>query len=514
MTNILYQQIDQLSKEKGINPEIVVSAVEDAVLVATRKFYKSNEDLRSTFNKETGQVEVYAIKKIVENVTNPVREISLESAQKIDASAEVNGEVKIQKATDVLGRIAAQTAKQVILQKVREAERDSIFAEYSQRIGEVVTCMVKRTEGGDIIVDLGTTEGRLPKREQSRLESFMTGDRIRVVISKVEKTTKGPQVIVSRTDPALLIKLFEMEVPEIYDGTVVIRAAARDTGERAKVAVFSKDKDVDPVGACVGMKGSRVQAIIRELHGEKIDIIAYSEDPVSFVTNALSPAKIGRASIIDIMEKHIEVIVESDQLSLAIGKKGQNVRLAAKLAGWKIDIKSDEEKRAEIEDQMAQMAAKTPLAELPGLSEGILQKLSNSGISTIEELADTPIAELTNIKGVGPKSAEKIIASVKDYYLKLSEVSNTEEAASVVEGTPGEMAQKAAVGAGDEGEAAVKAGGVAADQSLENPAIEAEPEPDGPITAVNRVAADQSLENPAIEAESEGEVKDEEKREE
>ena len=450
MTNLLYQQIDQLSKEKGINPDIVVSAVEDAVLVATRKFYKSNEDLKSIFNKETGHVEVYAIKKVVENVINPTREISLENAQKIDAGIELNGEVRIQKPTDVLGRIAAQTAKQVILQKVREAERDSIFAEYSQRIGEVVTCMVKRAEGGDTIVDLGTTEGRLPKREQSRLESFTTGDRTRVVISKVERTTKGPQVIVSRTDPALLVKLFEMEVPEVYDGTVVIKSAARDTGERAKVAVFSRDKDVDPVGACVGMKGSRVQAIIRELHGEKIDIIAYSEDSASFVTNALSPAKVGRASIIDSLEKQIEVIVESDQLSLAIGKKGQNVRLAAKLTGWKIDIKSDEEKRAEIEDQMAQMAARTPLAELPGLSESIVQKLTNSGISTIEDLADTPVAELTNIKGVGPKIAEKIIASVKDYYMQFSETSSAESEAPTPEVAAEEVTQNGKVDAAQE----------------------------------------------------------------
>jgi len=471
VSNVLYQQIDQLSKEKGINPDIVVSAVEDAVLVATRKFYKSNEDLKSIFNKETGQVEVFAIKKVVESVTNPIREISLEHAQKIDAGVELNGEVRIPKPTDVLGRIAAQTAKQVILQKVREAERDSIFAEYSQRIGEVVTCMVKRAEGGDIIVDLGTTEGRLPKREQSRLESFGTGDRTRVVISKVEKTTKGPQVIVSRTDPALLVKLFEMEVPEIYDGTVVIKSAARDTGERAKVAVFSKDKDVDPVGACVGMKGSRVQAIIRELHGEKIDIIAYSEDPAAFVTNALSPAKIGRASIIDSLERQIEVIVESDQLSLAIGKKGQNVRLAAKLTGWKIDIKSDEEKRAEIEDQMAQMAARTPLSELPRLSEGIVQKLNQSGISTIEELADMPVADLTNIKGVGPKSAEKIIASVKDYYMQFAETPNAEIEAGKPENL-GEQESQTAKPASEGGQAEAMVAGNSLDGQSETPVNE------------------------------------------
>jgi N utilization substance protein A len=429
-TSVLYQQIDQLSRDKGIDPSIVVSAVEDAVLVATRKYYKSVEDLRSTFNKESGHVEVFAIKKVVEEVTNPVREISLPAARKIDPEAQLDGEVKIQKPTDVLGRIAAQTAKQVILQKVREAERDSIFAEYTGRIGEVITCLVKRMEGGDLILDLGTAEGRLPKREQSRLENFAPGDRIRGAIVRVEKTTRGPQVIISRIDPALLKKLFEMEVPEVYDGTVVIKMAARDTGERSKIAVYSKDRDVDPVGACVGMKGSRVQAIIRELHGEKIDIIAYSEDPSQFAMNALSPAKISRANIVDPLEKHLEVIVETDQLSLAIGKKGQNVRLAAKLTGWKIDIKSEEEKRAEIEEQMAQLSARTSLSELPGLTAAILQKLTDSGIETIEQLADTPIAELTNIKGVGPKSAEKIIESVKEYYTRQSEEPAAEETAT------------------------------------------------------------------------------------
>jgi N utilization substance protein A len=373
---------------------------------------------------------VFAIKKVVEEVTNPVREISLPAARKIDPEAQLDGEVKIQKPTDVLGRIAAQTAKQVILQKVREAERDSIFAEYTGRIGEVITCLVKRMEGGDLILDLGTAEGRLPKREQSRLENFAPGDRIRGAIVRVEKTTRGPQVIISRIDPALLKKLFEMEVPEVYDGTVVIKMAARDTGERSKIAVYSKDRDVDPVGACVGMKGSRVQAIIRELHGEKIDIIAYSEDPSQFAMNALSPAKISRANVIDPIEKHLEVIVETDQLSLAIGKKGQNVRLAAKLTGWKIDIKSEEEKRAEIEEQMAQLSARTSLSELPGLTAALLQKLTDSGIETIEQLADTPIAELTNIKGVGPKSAEKIIESVKEYYTRQSEEPAAEETAT------------------------------------------------------------------------------------
>ena len=271
----------------------------------------------------------------------------------------------------------------------------------------------------------------MPKREQSRLENFAPGDRIRGAIVRVEKTTRGPQVIISRIDPALLKKLFEMEVPEVYDGTVVIKMAARDTGERSKIAVYSKDRDVKNGGTCVGMKGSRVQAIIRELHGEKIDIIAYSEDPSQFAMNALSPAKISRANVVDPLEKHLEVIVETDQLSLAIGKKGQNVRLAAKLTGWKIDIKSEEEKRAEIEEQMAQLSARTPLSELPGLTAAILQKLTDSGIETIEQLADTPIAELTNIKGVGPQeSAEKIIESVKEYYTRQSEEPAAEETAT------------------------------------------------------------------------------------
>lgn len=444
MSTLLFQHIDLLSKEKGIDPEIVVSAVEDAILVATRKYYKSTEELTSSFNKGTGRVEVHAVKQVVSTVTDPTHEISLSEARRIDPNAEIDGEVKIEKPTDVLGRIAAQTAKQVILQKVREAERESIFEEYSQRLGEVVTCLVKRTEGPDVIVDLGTAEGRLPRREQSRLESFTMGDRTRVVIIKVEKPSRGPQVIVSRIDPALLAKLFEMEVPEIYDGTVTIRAAARDTGERSKIAVSSRDKDVDPVGACVGMKGSRVQAIIRELHGEKIDIIPYSEDTINFVMNALSPAKISRASVLDAEDRHLEVIVETDQLSLAIGKKGQNVRLAAKLTGWKIDIKSEEEKRAEIEDQMALLSARTPLSELPALSPGILAKLTESGIETIEELADTPIADLTDIKGVGPKSAEKIIASVKDYYIQYTEAVEARRAAEAEKRAEEERARREA----------------------------------------------------------------------
>jgi len=273
MSSLLMQIVDQMSREKGIEAQIIVSAIEDALLVAARKYYKSGEELRSALNRETGQVEIFALKKVVESVTNPQREISLEEARQLDPNAALDAEIRIVKPTSVLGRIAAQTAKQVIFQKVREAERENVYKEYSGRVGEMVHCVVKRMEGPDLIVDLGKTEGRLPRREHSKLEIFQVGDRIRAEIIQVEKSAKGPQVILSRADPLLVSRLFEMEVPEIYDGTVVIRATAREAGERSKIAVLSKDREVDCVGACVGMKGMRVQSIIRELRGEKIDII-------------------------------------------------------------------------------------------------------------------------------------------------------------------------------------------------------------------------------------------------
>jgi N utilization substance protein A len=352
MNNPLLQTIEALAKEKGIEPEVIISAIEDAVLTASRKYYKSQENLRTKFNPDTGQVDLFAVKQIVNDVTNPATEISLSEAQQLYGDeAEVDMEIEFPKPTDVLGRIAAQTAKQVIFQKVREAERENIFSEYNQRIGDVVNGTVKRFENGDMVVEVGRIEAILPRKEQSRAESYAPSDRVRAVIRGVNRSAKGPQIVLSRTDPALLIKLFEQEVPEIYDGTVQIRGAVREAGDRAKVAVFSRERDVDPVGACVGMKGTRVQSIIRELRGEKIDIVEWSEDPVLFVTNALSPAKVQRVSIVDDRERVMEVVVEDKQLSLAIGKKGQNVRLAAKLTGWRIDIKSEEEKRREVEAQ-------------------------------------------------------------------------------------------------------------------------------------------------------------------
>jgi len=469
MASELYNVIDALSREKGINPDIVVSAVEDAIVVATRKYYKTQENLRAVLDKETGQIRAYAVRTIVETpelVEDPNAQIALDDAKRVDPAAEIGGELRVEKPTDVLGRIAAQLAKQVIFQKVREAERDTVYNEYIGRVGEIINATVKRTEGQDVIVDLGKAEARMPKKEQSRLESFSPGERVRVMISRVEKASKGPQVIVSRAVPELVTHLFQTEVPEIYDNTVVIRAIAREAGERTKIAVMSKDKDVDPVGACVGMKGMRVQSIIRELRGEKIDIIEYHEDPVTFAEKALQPAKVSRVTILEGQDKHLEVIVDDTQLSLAIGKKGQNVRLAAKLLGWKIDIKSEEEKRQEVEQQMAAMApqATTPLENVPGLGEGVLEKLTAAGVTTVEALADMTPEQLEAIEGIGPKTVEKISLAVNNYFASLEPGA---EGAVEAEGAEGEAAPEEA--------SAEPAGEEAAPAETESATTEGEP---------------------------------------
>ena len=442
MASLLFQTIEQISREKHIEPEIIVAAIEDAMVVAARKYYKTEEDLRSKFNAETGHVDVYSVRVVVDEVADPLREISLSDARKHQPDIEVGQEVTMAKPTEVLGRIAAQTAKQVILQKVREAERDNIYNEYHTRVGELVNCIVKRLEGPDIIVDMGRTEARMPKREQSRLEMYNVGDRLRVTIRAVERAAKGPQVIVSRADAALVQRLFEMEVPEIYDGTVQIRAVAREAGERTKIAVESRDKEVDPVGACVGMKGMRVQSIIRELRGEKIDIIPYNEDTLVFAQKSLSPAKVTRVQIVDPEERRLEVIVEDTQLSLAIGKKGQNVRLASKLIGWNIDIKSEEEKRREIEAQMTALTSPgTALSELAGVGPKTIEKLEAHGISSIEKLADMTPEQLVEIPGIGEKMVEKIHQSVAQYFEGLEAQQAADAAAAEsAEAAPAESA--------------------------------------------------------------------------
>ena len=468
----IYQSIEILSKEKGIDPQIVIDAVKDAMLVAARKHFRTTEDLIAEFD-DRGALEIYGVKKVVESVQDPVKEISLQDARKIDASAQIDSELRIPKPTDALGRISAQTAKQVILQKVREAERETVYSEYSNRVGELVNCTIKRVEGQDLMVDIGKTEARLPKKEQSKLENFSPGDRCRCVIRSVEKAGKNAGVLVSRAAPELVMRLFEQEVPEIYDNTVLIKGCAREAGERTKIAVVSRDRDVDSVGACVGMKGMRVQSIIRELRGEKIDIIEFSEDPVVFATHALSPAKITRVSIIDAAEKHMEVIVDDTQLSLAIGKKGQNVRLAAKLLGWKIDIKSEEEKRQEVESAMAALVpAGAPVSILidHGLAEEVVEKLIQASVGTVEKLGGMTPEELETIPEIGPDTVQKILNSVNSYYAQFEQPAETPAAATETETVEAALEQEAAEPAATLAEAAGEVAG-SADEKVESDTI-------------------------------------------
>jgi N utilization substance protein A len=442
----IFQSIEILSKEKGIEPKVILDAVKDAMLVAARKHFHTTEDLVAEFDEKTGAIQIYGVRKVVEEVLDKDKEITLEAARKIDPEAQMDSEVRYAKPTEALGRISAQTAKQVILQKVREAERENIFSEYSGRVGELVTCVVKRIEGQDLVADLGKTEARIPKKEQSKLESFSVGDRIRCVIKSVEKAGKNAGVIVSRAAPELVMRLFEQEVPEIYDNTVVIKGCAREAGERTKIAVSSRDRDVDSVGACVGMKGMRVQSIIRELRGEKIDIIEFNDDPVSFATHALSPAKISRVSIIDSVEKHMEVIVDDTQLSLAIGKKGQNVRLAAKLLGWRIDIKSEEEKRQEVESQMAALVVPgAPVTVLidHGMTDTVAEVLMAAGVATVEKLGAMTPEQLEEIPGIEQDMVENIQTAVVGYYGQFEE----QPAAEAAEETVVQIAPETAVNA-------------------------------------------------------------------
>ena len=512
-TSVLYQSIELLSSEKGIDPAIVVGAVEEAIALATRKYYKTQENMRGELNKETGEIQAYIYKTVVadeEQIEDPVNQITLTEANEMAPGVEVGSEIRIYRDTSPLGRIAAQLAKQIIFQKVREAERDTVFQEYAHREKEVLNATVKRIEGQDYIYDLGKAEARCHKREQSRLEQFSVGERVRVVLLKVDRAAKGPQVIVSRAAPELVSNLFQSEVPEIYDNTVVIRAIAREAGERTKIAVQSRDKDVDPVGACVGMKGMRVQSIIRELRGEKIDIIEYSDEITTFAEKALQPAKVSRVSITDLTDKQLEVIVDDTQLSLAIGKKGQNVRLAAKLLGWKIDIKSEEEKRQEVEQQMQALAGAptTPIEQVTELGESIIQKLVTAGITTVEGLADMTPEQLEEIPGIGEKTLEKISVAVRHYFGQFEEAEAAAAAAAA-------EADAAGVTEGASVEAAAQESGAAEIQNA--PAVEgsAEAEAENAAVVVEELegvqAAGAEDENPAgseaeaaNDAESEG----------
>jgi len=413
MASELYHTIEQIGREKGIDPDVIIQAVEEAYAAASRKYYRSKEDFGARFDRESGTFKVFAKHVVVveDDLADPMTEIAVEDARKVVPGAEAGDVIETPKelADAPLSRIAAQAAKQVIYQKVKEAEREIVWGEYHDRVGELITGQVKRFDRGDMLVDLGRAEGVIPRREQSRAEHYNQSERIRAILINVERQGKGPQLILSRATELLVRKLFEQEVPEIYDGTVTIVSVARDAGERSKVAVRSKDRDVDPVGACVGMKGSRVQAVIRELRGEKIDIVQHDEDPAQYVRNALNPAAINRVAVRDYEAREMEVIVGEDQLSLAIGKKGQNVRLASKLTGFRLDIKGEAEKKAEIEAEMERMArASRELAALPGFGPTVASRLLENGFRTIEEVALASLDDLTAIDGIGETLAIEI----------------------------------------------------------------------------------------------------------
>lgn len=412
MSSSIAQNIEALCQEQGIERDLVIDAMKEAVRAAAKKQFRSGEDIQVDWNSETG-IELSASKVVVDEVENPATELSIDEARELAGDeVELGDALLLPLPMEELGRIAAQTAKQILFQKVRDAVRSNVYEQYIDKIGDLVNGYVKRFERGNIIVDLGNLEAILPRSQQSRGEQWNQGERIRVVINNVSKESKGPQVEVSRTSPELLLRLFEMEVPEIYDGTVVIKSAVREPGERAKIAVMSNERDVDPVGACVGMKGSRVQAIIRELRGEKIDIIEWSDEPSVFAANALSPAKVNQVRITDIENRQMEVIVNEDQLSLAIGKRGQNVRLATKLVGWNIDIRSEEEIKREVTEQMGALIASgeaVPLSAIEGVTPQQAEALAAHDINDIDALANTSVDDLVEFLDLSLDEAEVIL---------------------------------------------------------------------------------------------------------
>ena len=402
----LNQIIEQVGREKGVDKEVLVAALEEAMASAARKKLGVKDGVEAHFNPESGEVEVFLYKQVVEDLRDPELEMSLEEAREMDPAAQVGDSLGVKVDTSGFGRIAAQAAKQVIIQRVKDAERENVYMDYKDRKGEVVNGIVQRFERGEMIVNLGRVEALLPREEQVPRESYRPGDRIRAYILDVRRAPKGPQIILSRTHPNFLIRLFESEVPEVAERIVEIRAAAREPGERAKIAVASNDLDVDPVGACVGMRGSRVQSVVQELRGERIDIIPWSPDPAKFVCNALSPAEISRV-VMDEENKTMEVVVPDERLSLAIGKKGQNVRLASKLTGWKIDVVS------ETRMQERNEAARRSLREIPGIGDMTVEILFMEGYRSAEEVAQATEEELGNISGIGAERAHNLIESAR-----------------------------------------------------------------------------------------------------
>src|SRR5438067_216090 len=438
MSTSIAQNIEALCQEQGIDRELVIEAVKEAVRAAAKKQFHAGEEIQVDWTPETG-LELSASKVVVESVENPAAELSIEEARELGGEdVEVGDALLLPMPMEDLGRIAAQTAKQILFQKVRDAVRTNVYDQYIDRVGELVNGFVKRFERGNMIVDLGNLEAILPRGQQSRGEQWNQGERIRVVITNVSKESKGPQIEVSRTSPELLERLFEMEVPEIYDGTVVIKSCVREPVVRAKIAVVSNERDVDPVGACVGMKGSRVQPIIRELRGEKIDIIEWSEEPSVFAANSLSPAKVNQVRITDIENRQMEVIVNEDQLSLAIGKRGQNVRLATKLVGWNIDIRSEEEIKKEVAEAMGAMIASgapVPLSAIEGVTAQQTDALAEHGVTDIDGLANTSVDDLVEFLDVSLDEAEKmLLAAQAVIQVRDRSLQGPEESAAEAEG--------------------------------------------------------------------------------
>jgi transcription termination/antitermination protein NusA len=409
MQQDLNRVIEQVSKEKGIDKSILISALENAMVSAAKKMFGHQRKIEAQYNPDLGEVELFEAKTVVEQVNDATLEVSLQEARdSLDPDAQLGDELLCKLDTSSFGRIAAQAAKQNIVQKVRDAEREIIYNEFKGREGQLVNGIVQRFERKNIIVNLGRTDAILPEKEQVPRERYRQSDRVRAYIVAVEMTSRGPQIILSRTHPGMLIKLFEQEVPEIYEAIVEVKGAAREPGGRAKIAVVSHDPDVDPVGACVGMKGTRVQAVVQELRGEKIDIVHWTADQAEYVCRALAPAKVSKI-IIDDEEHSMEVIVPDDQLSLAIGKKGQNVRLASRLTGWKIDARSESEAEEETR------RARASLGAIPGVNDMVAELLYQSGFKSAEELAEADLETILEVEGIGPEKAETVYKSSREY---------------------------------------------------------------------------------------------------
>jgi N utilization substance protein A len=422
----LNRVIEQVSKEKGIDRQIIVEALKDAMLSAAKRTYGIDKKIEAQWNTEIGEVELFEIRTVVDHVQDAENEVTLAEARRsMDPEAEIGDELLAKLPPEKFGRIAAQAAKQNIIQRVRDAERDSIFKEFKNRKAELATGTVQRFEKKNIIVNLGRADAILPEKEQIPRERYRQGDRIRAYIVDVELSSRGPQIILSRTHPGLLIELFRQEVPEIYEGIVEVKGAAREPGGRAKFAVTSHDRDVDPVGACVGMRGTRVQAVVQELRNEKIDIVEWTADPAEYVCRALAPAKVSRI-ILDEDEHAMEVIVPDDQLSLAIGKKGQNVRLASRLTGWKLDVRSE----SEAEDEARR--ARTSLTAIPELGDVTAELLYQYGFKSAEELATSDEDTVAEVDGVGPERAIGILSAAREHVARLqAEAAASAEAAAV-----------------------------------------------------------------------------------